>query len=141
MILAAALTLAFLAILCLIPLAHFLLFLLAPPASARAADKFAEIQRTAGELWSAVISQAKSGFAEFGQQCSFRIEVAAFVRIDGRLVAVRAILEKPQGDDAAPLPGVDSAPNQHREFSKVAEYPDVHQRPDTIHTNPIDRLV
>ena len=78
MILAAALTLSFLAILGLIQLAHLFLFWLTPPASPRAADNIVDIQHAAGDLGSAVISQAKSGFGEFGQKCGFRIEVAAF---------------------------------------------------------------
>ena len=78
MILAAALTLSFLAILGLIQLAHLFLFWLTPPASPRAADNIVDIQDAAGDLGSAVISQAKSGFGEFGQKCGFPIEVAAF---------------------------------------------------------------
>ena len=72
---------------------------------------------------------------------AFASRLQRFVRIDGRLVAVRAIVEKPRDDEAAPLAPLVSAQTQPREFSKVAEYADVQRRRDTLHPKPIDRLI
>ena len=94
MILAAALALLYLAILCLILVGNAILVWLEIRRSLGPAVTIGEIERAAGETGSAVISVAEAALNEIGGRNGFRFEVTTYVRSSGRLIAVRAILEK-----------------------------------------------